>query len=137
MRSRRPIISAFVVSLTVALAACSSDGGGSDGGGTSPASQQLKVMTFNIEYGGKNVSYDNVIAAIKQADPDVVGVNEPGKNIPDIADQLGWNYFDAERQLVSKYPIKPPADNNPRYSYIEVSPGHFVAVADIHLTSAP
>jgi endonuclease/exonuclease/phosphatase family metal-dependent hydrolase len=137
MRSRRPIISAFVVSLTVALAACSSDGGGSDGGGTSPASQQLKVMTFNIEYGGKNVSYENVIAAIKQADPDVVGVNEPGKNIPDIADQLGWNYFDAERQLVSKYPIKPPADNNPRYSYIEVSPGHFVAVADIHLTSAP
>ena len=139
MGSRRPSVSASLVALMLALVACSSDGGDSDGGGstTSGSTQTLKVMTFNIEYGGKNVSFDNVVAAIKQADPDIVGVNEPGKNIPGIAEQLGWNYYDAERQLVSKFPIKAPADNNPRYSYIEVSPGHFVAVADIHLTSAP
>jgi endonuclease/exonuclease/phosphatase family metal-dependent hydrolase len=137
MGFRRSSIVVPVAALMLVLAACSSEGGGSDSDGSSPASQRIKVMTFNIEYGGKNVSYDNVIAAISQADPDVVGVNEPGKNIPDIAEQLGWKYFDAERQLIAKFPIKPPADDNPRYSYVEVSPGHFVAISDVHLASAP
>lgn len=137
MDSRRSVIAALVVGVMVVLAACSSGGGGSAADGSSPATQQLKVMTFNIENGGKNVSFANVVDAIRQANPDVVGVNEPGKNIPDIAKQLGYNYYDAERQLVSKFPIKAPADNSPFYSYIEVSPGHFVAVSDVHLNSAP
>lgn len=138
MGSRRSSVSASVVVLVLSLVACSSVGDSdTEGSSGSGATQTLKVMTFNIEYGGKNVSFDNVVAAIQQANPDIVGVNEPGKNIPAIAEQLGWNYSDEERQLVSKFPIKAPPDNNPRYSYIEVSPGHFVAVSDIHLTSAP
>jgi len=94
-------------------------------------------MTFNIEYGGDGVSFDSVIQTVKLANPDVVGVNEPGKHLPKLADALGWKYYDEERQIISKYPIQLPADNNPRYSYVEVTPGGYIAVADVHLPSSP
>ena len=34
---------------------------------------QLKILTFNIWYGGDQVSFANVIKAIQLADADIVG----------------------------------------------------------------
>jgi hypothetical protein len=36
----------------------------------------IKVMTFNVEYGGEEVDFDSVIRAIRKSDADVVGIEE-------------------------------------------------------------
>ena len=66
----------LVVLLAAALAAC----GGSGGSGSSPAPSAspspmtLKVMEFNIEYGGTQVNFAKVVEAVKKAQPDVIGL---------------------------------------------------------------
>ena len=42
-----------------------------------PAPIRLKVMTFNIQYGASLSTVDAVIKAIRRADADVVGIQEP------------------------------------------------------------
>jgi len=122
------------------LAACTSGGSkqasqaGSVGEGAGPVA--LKVMEFNIEYGGEGISFRSVIDAVELADPDVVGIEEPYGNIPKLAESLGWKYFDPQRQFLSKYPLIAPPDASPYYTYVEVSPRKVVAMADVHLTSS-
>jgi hypothetical protein len=141
MALRRGSFLALVCSVMFLSAACSSGGSGGDTSGSPAAGDSgtipVKVMTFNIEYGGDGVSLDKVFEAIKLADPDVIGVNEPGKNLPKIAEAAGYPHYDESRQLMSKFPIKAPVDADPRYAYVEVQPGRYIAVSDIHLTSAP
>ena len=51
-----------------------------------PASADpLTVMTFNVWYGGAQVELDRVGQAIRAADADVVGVQEPEGNLGRIA----------------------------------------------------
>ena len=115
---------------------------------------QLKVLTFNIWYGGDQVNFANVIKAIQLADADIVGLQEPDGKTLQIAALAGYPYADQRRHILSKYPIfdsalgetthteAPPysiagLDPDALHAWIEVAPGRVIAVANTHLTSAP
>lgn len=115
---------------------------------------RLKVLTFNIWYGGDQVSFDKVIEAIRQADADIVGLQEPDGKTLEIAAAAGYPYADIRRHILSKYPLfdsgtgetttaaAPPysiagLDPDHIHAWALVAPGKVVAVANTHLTSDP
>ena len=115
---------------------------------------RLKILTFNIWYGGDQVSFDRVIDAIKLADADIVGLQEPDGKTLQIAALAGYPYADQRRHIISKYPIFDPAlgetvseaappysiaglDPDAVHAWIQVAPGKVIAVANTHLTSDP
>ena len=110
-------------------------------GGHAPAAAgeaaiKLRVMTFNIEWGGAHVSFDNVVEAIRRADADIAGIQEAEGNLERLAGQLGW-HFDLRSHIVSRFPVVDPPGADGGYVLIEVEPGKVVAVANVHLPSSP
>jgi endonuclease/exonuclease/phosphatase family metal-dependent hydrolase len=115
---------------------------------------QLKVMTFNIWYGGVQVSFPAVIETIRRADPDVIGIQEPDGNLERIAEAAGYGYIDPRRNIISRYPIfdsgtgerteTGPApysitglDAAALHAWVMVRPGQVVAISNTHLPSDP
>jgi len=114
----------------------------------------LKVMSFNIWYGGEQVNFADVVKTIRDADPDIVGVQEPDDNLARLAAETGLIYFDQRRNIISKFPLfdsglgertKPGTDG---YGIAALDPdavhawalvGHnkVVAVGNTHLTWEP
>jgi len=97
---------------------------------------QLRVMTFNIEWGGTHVNFANVVEAIRRSGANVVTVSEAEGNAGRIAAELGW-FHDDRHYLVSRFPIVDPPEGNGFYAFVEVVPGRVVAVAHAHLPSDP
>jgi endonuclease/exonuclease/phosphatase family metal-dependent hydrolase len=97
----------------------------------------LKVMTFNIWYGGQQTSLGQVVEAIKAAGADIVGMQEADGNERAIADALGWPYVDERRMLLSRYPLFSPEDFKTPYTLVQVQPGRVIAVANVHLPATP
>lgn len=97
---------------------------------------EVSVMTFNIEWGGMLVSYDNVLDAIRRSNVDIVGIQEAEGNLRKIAADLGWHY-DRRSYVVSKFPLIDPPGANGKYVFAEVTPGKVVVVANVHLPSDP
>ena len=97
---------------------------------------ELRVMTFNIEWGGANISFDNVVEAIRISDADIVGIQEAEGNLSRLAAELGWHY-DLQNYAISKFPILNPPNANRLFVYVEVRPGQAVALANVHLPSDP
>jgi exonuclease III len=95
----------------------------------------LNVMEFNIEYGGTQVSFANVVEAVKQAQPDIIGLEEAETNTGKLAQAAGYPYWSDATQIVSRYPILSPADAKGNYVLIELAPGRGVALANVHLPS--
>lgn len=93
-------------------------------------------MTFNIEWGGDNISFDKVVEAIRAAEADVVGIQEPLGNLRRLAGELGW-YHDEPSYAISKYPLLPAPHADGRYVFVELRPGQVVALANVHLPSDP
>ncbi|MEA2536159.1 MAG: hypothetical protein QOF11_393, partial [Chloroflexota bacterium] len=102
-----------------------------------PAPITLKVMTFNIEYGGDEVDFNRIVEAVTKAAPDVVGVQEAEGNTAKLAKALGWPYFSTRTQIISKLPIIDPSGADGAYVFIEASPGRVVAMGNVHLPSDP
>lgn len=115
---------------------------------------RLKVMTFNIWYGGDQVSFAKVVEAIRAADADIVGLQEPDGRTLDIAAAAGYPYADSRRHIISKFPLfdsgagettfegAPPysiagVDPDKVHAWAMVAPGRVVAVANTHLSSDP
>ena len=97
---------------------------------------ELRVMTFNIEWGGTNISFDNVVEAIRLADAEIVGIQEAEGNLARLAAELGWHY-DLQNYTIARYPILDPPNANRLFVYVEVRPGEVVALANVHLPSDP
>ncbi len=97
----------------------------------------LKVMTFNIEYGGTLVDFDQVRAAVEASGADIVGINEPQDHTAKLAKALGWPDYSTRLSLVSKYQLIDPPGADGDYLFAEVTPGHVVAVSNVHLPSGP
>ncbi|MEO8328877.1 MAG: endonuclease/exonuclease/phosphatase family protein [Candidatus Nanopelagicales bacterium] len=95
----------------------------------------VRVMQFNIEYGGDRVDFDSVSAAIEAADADVVAIQEGYGKMPDIAADLGWDYYDARTQVVSRFPLLNPPDPESGAIFVELAPGKVFALMNIHLPS--
>ena len=131
---------ALFCSVGLALLVAASAGFGSSTGGAAPrpvAPVSLKVMVFNIEYGGTQVSFAKVVQAIKKSGADVVGIEEAWGHIPRLAQRLGWPYFDNRLQIVSRYPFVDPPGGNGVYTFVQLAPGRVVAMENVHLPSAP
>lgn len=121
------------------IAAC----GREPGDDAAPASEigaegrtTLRVMSFNIEWGGTHVSFDSVVEAIRAADADIVGVQEAEGNLERLADELGW-HFSRRNYVISRFPLVDPAAGAGRYLFAEIAPGQVVAVGNVHLPSSP
>jgi endonuclease/exonuclease/phosphatase family metal-dependent hydrolase len=103
---------------------------------------ELRVMTFNIWYGGEQVSFGQVVEAIRLAHPDLIGVQEPDGNLKTLANAVGLSYVDEKRNIISRYPLfDPDTGCNLKtpvpYTRVLVAPGRMVAFANVHLTSSP
>jgi endonuclease/exonuclease/phosphatase family metal-dependent hydrolase len=99
--------------------------------------QRLKVMEFNVEYGGERIDFNQVIVAIRAADPDIVFLEEADFNTQKVSDALGGThpYFDPGMQIVSRYPLYEPHNSRQAYTFAEVAPGKVVVLANAHLDS--
>ncbi len=120
--------------LAVFVSACGSSGGAAE---TAVAPMKLRVMVFNIEYGGTLVSFKKVVEAVKAAHPDVLGVEEAETNTARLAKAAGYRYYNSSMQIVSRYPILEPSGANGVYALIEVQPGRAVVISNVHLPSDP
>ena len=115
---------------------------------------ELTVMSFNIWYGGEQVSFPTVIEAIRRANPDIIGLQEPDGNLARVAAAAGYAYIDPRRNIISRYPLfdsgagarleAGPApygiaalDRANVHAWVMVPNGRVVAVANTHLTSDP
>src|SRR5688500_225187 len=113
---------------------------------------RLRIMSFNIFYGGDELNLQTrqfchdaagcpetiepVLEAIRASGADVVGLNEATMNAQLIADRLGW-HASPRTQISSRYPIVDPPGANGLYVYVEPLPGRVVAVSDVHLPADP
>lgn len=131
----RALGAAIVVAMILGACTSSTTEKGTDATGTA-GPKQLKVMEFNIEYGGEEIEFDGVIAAIEAAGAEVVGIEEAYGNMPRIADELGWDYYDARMQIVSQYPLLAPSGSDGLYTYVALEPGRVVAIGNVHLPSS-
>jgi Tol biopolymer transport system component/endonuclease/exonuclease/phosphatase family metal-dependent hydrolase len=102
--------------------------------GTAPAN--VKFMTFNIEWGGKNVAFEKVLEAIRLSGADIVGIQEAEGNLEELATELGW-HFDERSYVISRFPLIDIPAANGKYVLVEVRPQQVVAVANLHLPSDP
>lgn len=122
--------------------------------GTPAAPRTLRIMTFNVWYGGDQVAFGQVARAIRAARPDIVGIQEPDGNLRRIASAVGFPYVDERRYLISRFPLfdsgagvktgtgRVPYSINGQdpgrlHAWALVGPGAVVAVANTHLTSDP
>ncbi len=106
-------------------------------GGDAAAPVQIKVMTYNILYGGDEIDWNQMLEAIRVTDPDIIGLQEPMGNTERIAEELGYPYADRRMHIISKFPILTPPDFDGTYVFIEVAPGQVIAMSNVHLTSDP
>ena len=97
----------------------------------------LTVMTFNIWYGATVThGLDEVVRAIREADADVVGLQEPYARTRRIAKALGF-HASPRMHLVSRFPILEPSGSNGDWAYLLLAPGEVAAIANTHLTCCP
>ncbi len=121
--------------LGLIVVACSSSGGTGSSPEPSASPVTLKVMEFNIEYGGTQVSFAKVVEAVKKAQPDVIGLEEAETNTGRLAKAAGYPYWSNATQVVSRYPLLEPPESKGAYLYVEVAPGRCVALSNVHLPS--
>lgn len=61
---------------------------------------ELRVMSFNVWYGGDEVSLAKTGDAIRAADADIVGLQETDRNLERIAAAAGMRYVDPRRRII-------------------------------------
>jgi endonuclease/exonuclease/phosphatase family metal-dependent hydrolase len=71
---------------------------------------QLKVMSFNLWHGGSQVDdfREKQLRFLRDTDVDVVGLQEQDGSARELAEQLGWDYYDggsSDLGIISRYPI--------------------------------
>lgn len=133
MRNR--IASGLLAALVLALAGagCGEKGEPEE----DPDGVELTVMSFNVWYGGASVDVNSVGEAIRAADADVVGVQEPEANLAELARVSGMPHYEPSLHLLSRYPILPAERNGIPFAYLEVEPDRVVAIANGHLLCCP
>jgi endonuclease/exonuclease/phosphatase family metal-dependent hydrolase len=140
----------FGLMVAASLAACSGDG--DDKSSSKAPAMTLRVMTFNIFYGGDEMklpsrdwctdpagcqdTFAAVAQAIKQSKADIVGLQEATGNTRKLAVQLGW-HFNERTAVISHFPIIDPGGADGLYVFVEPTPGRVVAISNVHLPATP
>jgi Endonuclease/Exonuclease/phosphatase family len=121
--------------------------------GSPPAGTAVvRVLNLNVFYGGDELdlhtgswchrsagcpeTLEQVIHVIDDSGADIVGIEEGEHNVGVIADALGWHASD-RTQVISRFPIVDPPGAGGVYVWVEVLPGRFVAIGNVHLPSDP
>jgi len=104
---------------------------------STPRTDTLRLLSFNILYGGDEVDFSKTIEAIRISDADIVGLQEAEGNTEKLAKALNYPYFDSKLHLLSRYPLIRSLDNGWYYTFVEISPGKVFALFNIHLPSDP
>jgi endonuclease/exonuclease/phosphatase family metal-dependent hydrolase len=99
--------------------------------------EPVTVMTFNVWYGGVQVDFPAIGRAIRAADADIVGVQEPEGRLRRIARSAGLPYVDETLHVISRYPLFAADVGGVRVAYAAVDLDHVVAIANVHLTATP
>jgi endonuclease/exonuclease/phosphatase family metal-dependent hydrolase len=114
----------------------------------------LRIMSFNIWYGGVQVSQPEVIRILRESDADIIGLQEPDGQTAALAAAAGYPYVDLRRHILSRVPLFDPKlgerteegqapyplaglDADAPHVWAMVAPGQFVAIGNLHLTSDP
>ena len=119
---------------------------------------ELRIMTFNIFYGGDEMSLDTlkfrlnpegseetldqVVKTILASDADIVGLQEGMMNTGRIAEWLTdysnemW-YCNERMQIISHYPLVDPSGGDGMYIFVEPIPGQVAALTNVHLPAEP
>jgi hypothetical protein len=110
----------------------------------------IRVMTYNIWYGGEQVNLRDTADAIKNAKPDIVGVQECDANLHELASLCGLPYVDERRHIISRFPIFDSGgtgrrteegsgaysihglDSEAVHAWILIAPGKVIAFANTH-----
>ncbi len=71
-------------------------------------SVDLRVLSFNIWYGGVQVSQHHLIAILKQSDADIIGRQEPDGQTAALAAASGYPCVDLRRHIISRVPLFEP-----------------------------
>ena len=101
----RTLMACLALCIAVCLAACSDH----ESGQRVPVAKEaveLRVMSFNIEWGGTLISFENVLEAIRRSNADIVGIQEAEGNLQRLAYELGWHY-DLRNYVISRFPLGP------------------------------
>ncbi len=77
----------------------------SSGAATAGDAVELKLMSFNVWYGGEQVSLDQVVQVIRTVNADIVALQEPDGNTLRIAEAAGYPYTDVRRHIISRFPL--------------------------------
>ena len=99
----------------------------------------VRIMSFNIWYGGDQVNFNGIIEAIKKADADIVGLQEPDGRTLEIAALAGYPYADVRRHIISRFPLfdsgagERTEEGNPLYSIAGVDSKTVHALSLIHI----
>ncbi len=114
----------------------------------------VKVMTFNVWYGGEQVALEKVGEVIRASAADIVGLQESDGNLERIAAISGLSHVDPRRRLLSRWPIFDSGagertqtgsslysttglDLDALHAWVMLSSGKVVAVSNVHLSSSP
>lgn len=119
---------------------------------------ELRVMTFNIFYGGDEMNLDTskfclnpegceetleqIVTTILASEADIVGLQEGMMNTGRIADWLtdvsGEKWHCNERmQIISRYPLADPSGGDGMYIFVEPVQGRVAALTNVHLPAEP
>lgn len=98
---------------------------------------ELKVMTFNIEYGGTVISFRSIVEGVLASDADVIGLEEGFGNVDRLAKAVDYPYFSERLQVISRYPLIDPAGADGLYEFVQIAPGQVVAIGNVHLPAGP
>ena len=98
----------------------------------------LQIMIFNVWLGGDQVN----IGAHAGRDPRRrsryrAAAGAGGEDARDSPTALGYAHASERWHMVSRYPMFDPPAADADYALVEIRPGRFVAVSNIHLTSDP
>jgi len=97
----------------------------------------LRVMEFNIEYGGEVVNFDSIVRGAQAADPDVIAVEEGFGNVQRLAEALDYPYYDVRQQVISRLPLIQAPGGSGLYLFVQVTPAAVVALSNVHLPAGP
>ena len=134
-RSSAIVSGALALSLTGALAACTESGDTPKEPTAEPMT--VRVMQFNIEYGGTVVDFASVPGAIEAAGADVVALQEAYGKTCKVADAVQWSYCDPRTQVISRFPLITPTDPSGDEVLVLPEEGRAFGVVNLHLPSAP
>jgi hypothetical protein len=124
-----------IATAAVVLAATLATPGPSGAQPTGPV--VVRVMTFNIWYGATPTQgLEQVVEAIRLAEADVVGMQEPYARLRRIAAELGF-HASPRMHVISRYPILEPEGSDGDWAYLLLGPGEVAAIANTHLPCCP